>query len=115
MLLFKISLLQTWYGLSDYEVEDRVNDSICCSYFCGLHIDAVSPDHSTLSCFRSIMPKAKAYESFFKEINQQLEAHIITVKTSAINDDSVMDTTLKPKGKTNHKVIEDRQKRRTRS
>lgn len=28
LLLFKMSLLQTWYGLSDYEVEDRLNDSI---------------------------------------------------------------------------------------
>lgn len=28
LLLFKMCLLQTWYGLSDYEVEDRVNDSI---------------------------------------------------------------------------------------
>ncbi|MEZ4878567.1 MAG: hypothetical protein R2801_00190 [Chitinophagales bacterium] len=26
--LFKICLLQTWYGLSDYEVEDRDNDSL---------------------------------------------------------------------------------------
>ena len=49
LLLFKMSLLQTWYGLSDYEVEDRVNDCISFSYFCGLHINEVSPDHSTLS------------------------------------------------------------------
>ena len=39
LLLFKMSLLQTWYGLSDYEVEDRVNDSISFNYFCDLHID----------------------------------------------------------------------------
>ncbi|HEY9222067.1 MAG TPA: transposase [Lutibacter sp.] len=41
LLLFKMCLLQTWYGLSDYEVEDRVNDSISFSYFCGLTIDQV--------------------------------------------------------------------------
>ncbi len=108
LLLFKMSLLQTWYGLSDYEVEDRVNDSISFSYFCGLHIDQVAPDHSTLSRFRSIMTKAKAYESLFKEINKQLEAHKIIVKTGAIVDASVIDTPLKPKGTTNHKVTQDR-------
>lgn len=108
LLLFKMSLLQTWYGLSDYEVEDRVNDSISFSYFCGLHIDQIAPDHSTLSRFRSIMTKAKAYEPLFKEINRQLEAHKIIVKTGAIIDASVIDTPLKPKGKTNHKVTEDR-------
>tara|TARA_R110002051_G_scaffold324641_1_gene422914 strand:+ start:9733 stop:10584 length:852 start_codon:yes stop_codon:yes gene_type:complete len=108
LLLFKMSLLQTWYGLSDYEVEDRVNDSISFSYFCGLHIDGLAPDHSTLSRFRSIMTKAKAYEPLFKEINRQLEAHKIIIKTGAIIDASVIDTPLKPKGKTNHKVTEDR-------
>ena len=77
LLLFKMSLLQTWYGLSDYEVEDRINDSISFSYFCGLNIDQVAPDHSTLSRFRTIMTKAKAYEPLFKAINQQLESHNI--------------------------------------
>ena len=108
LLLFKMSLLQTWYGLSDYEVEDRVNDSISFSYFCGLHINEISPDHSTLSRFRTMMTKAKAYESLFKEINRQLEAHNIIIKTGAMVDASVIDTPLKPKGKTNYQVTEDR-------
>jgi IS5 family transposase len=109
LLLFKMSLLQTWYGLSDYEVEDRVNDSISFSYFCGLNIDQVAPDHSTLSRFRSIMTKAKAYQPLFSEINRQLESHCIIVKTGAIVDASVIDTPLRPKGKTNHKVTQDRE------
>jgi IS5 family transposase len=108
LLLFKMSLLQTWYGLSDYEVEDRVNDSISFGYFCGLHIDEVAPDHSTLSRFRSVMTKAKAYQPLFKEINKQLELHGIIVISGAIVDASVVDTPLKPKGKTSHKVTEDR-------
>ena len=28
LMMFKILLLQTWYGLSDYEVEERINDSL---------------------------------------------------------------------------------------
>ena len=108
LLLFKMCLLQTWYGLSDYEVEDRVNDSISFGYFCDLNIDQVAPDHSTLSRFRSLMTNAKAYETLFKEINRQLEAHRIIVKTGVIVDASVIDTPLRPKGRTNHKVTEDR-------
>lgn len=96
LLLFKICLLQTWYGLSDYEVEDRVNDSISFSYFCGFHIDDICPDHSTISRFRTAMTKAGAYELLFKEINKQLEAHSILVKTGAIIDASVVDTPLRP-------------------
>ncbi len=44
LLLFKMSLLQSWYGLSDYEVEDRLNDSISFSYFCDMSIDQVAPE-----------------------------------------------------------------------
>ena len=108
LLLFKMCLLQTWYGLSDYEVEDRVNDSISFGYFCGLNIDQVSPDHSTLSRFRTALTKANIFELLFQEINHQLEVNNIIVKTGAIIDASVIDTPLSPKGKTNHKVTEDR-------
>ena len=44
----------------------------------------------------------------FLSINSQLEAHNIIVKKGVIVDASVIDTPLRPKGKTNHKVTEDR-------
>ena len=108
LLLFKMCLLQSWYGLSDYEVEDRVNDSISFSYFCGLTIDQASPDHSTLSRFRTALTKSGTFELLFKSINAQLESCGIIVKKGAIVDASVIDTPLKPKGKAKHKVTEDR-------
>jgi len=108
LFLFKVCLLQTWYGLSDYEVEDRINDSISFSTFCGMNIDEVSPDHSTISRFRTMMTNSEAYDKLFKEINKQLEKHKIIVKTGAIVDASVVETPLKPKGKTNYKVTQDR-------
>lgn len=109
LLLFKVCLLQTWYGLSDYEVEDRINDSISFSYFCGMSIDQIAPDHSTISRFRTLMTREKAYDKLFKVINKQLETHQIIVKTGAIVDASVIETPLRPKGKNNYKVTEDRE------
>ena len=108
ILLFKMCLLQNWYGLSDYEVEDRINDSISFSYFCGLNIDQAAPDHSTLSRFRTALTKSGTFEKLFKSINVQLEQSGIIVKKGAIIDASVIDTPLKPKGKVTHKVTEDR-------
>jgi IS5 family transposase len=107
LLLFKMCLLQSWYGLSDYEVEDRLNDTISFSYFCGMNIDEVAPDHSTLSRFRTALTKTKTFEKLFSIINAQLEAHNIIVKKGIIVDASVIDTPLRPKGKTNHKVTQD--------
>lgn len=109
LLLFKMSLLQTWYGLSDYEVEDRLNDSLSFSKFCGLPIDSPAPDHSTLSRFRTEMTQKGVYEKLFKLINKQLEKNKILVKTGAIIDASVIDSPFKPKGKPTYEVVEDRQ------
>jgi IS5 family transposase len=109
LLLFKMSLLQTWYGLSDYEVEDCITDSISFSKFCGLTLEQSAPDHSTLSRFRRILTKANAYEKLLKELNRRLTKHKIIVKNGAIVDASVIDTSLKPKGKNSYEIAQDRE------
>ena len=109
LLLFKMSLLQIWYGLSDYEIEDRVNDSLSFSYFLGMSIEDVAPDHSTLSRFRTAMTNAGVYELLFKEINAQLESKNIIIKKGVLVDASVVDTPLKPKGKPTYEVTKDRE------
>jgi len=108
LLLFKMSLLQTWYGLSDYEVEDRINDSISFSKFCGLTMESVSLDHSTLSRFRTEMTEKKVYENLLKMLNKQLEAHKIIVKQGAIVDASITDSPLKPRGTVPYEITKDR-------
>lgn len=108
IFLFKMTLLQTWYGLSDYEVEDRVNDSISFSRFVGISLDSPVPDHSVISRFRSELTKKNVYEKLFKVMNKQLEKHRIIVKSGAIVDASIIDTPLKPKGKTRYEIEADR-------
>ena len=108
LVLFKMSLLQTWYGLSDYEVEDRVNDSISFSRFVGISLDDTVPDHSVLSRFRTEMTQKGVYEKLFKAMNKQLEKHKIIVKKGAIVDASIIDSPLKPKGQTTFEIATDR-------
>ena len=45
LMMFKILLLQTWYGLSDYEVKERINDSLLFSEFLLLGMGLPAPDH----------------------------------------------------------------------
>ncbi len=40
LLLFKMLLLQAWYGMRDYQVEEEVNDRITFSGFCGISMDS---------------------------------------------------------------------------
>ncbi len=75
LLLFKVCLLQAWYGLSDYEVEGRINDSISFGYFCRLNIDQAASSQSTLSRFRTALTKSSVFELLFAAINSQLETN----------------------------------------
>ncbi|AKD05332.1 IS5 family transposase [Pontibacter korlensis] len=90
--------MQTWYGLSDYEVEGRLNDNISFSRFIGLSLDAKAPGHSVLSRFRTELTNKGVYEKLFKEVNKRLVKHKVNVKTGAITDASITPTPLKPKG-----------------
>src|SRR5574344_1558300 len=74
LLLFKITLLQTWYNLSDYEVEDQVNDRISFSKFLGLSLDDNCPDHSVISRFRTEMTKRKVYDKLLEKSGVDTEA-----------------------------------------
>lgn len=109
LLLFKMCLLQTWYGLSDYEVEEKVNDSLSFMRFVGLQLEDEVPDHSVISRFRTEMTKQDAYEKIFEQINEQLEAKGLIVKTGALVDASVTESPRRPKGKTTYAIDDDRQ------
>ena len=44
LMMFKILLLQTWYGLSDYEVEEWINESLLFSEFLLLDMCSRAPN-----------------------------------------------------------------------
>ena len=108
LLLFKMCLLQTWYSLSDYELEDRVNDCLSFMRFLGLSIEDKVPDHSVISRFRTELTSKNGFKPLLNAINNQLEKHHVIVKTGVLLDASVTDTLRKPKGKTTYEVVDDR-------
>ena len=108
LLLFKMTLLQTWYGLSDYEVEEKVNDSLSFMKFVGLSLEDEVPDHSVLSRFRTELTQKDAYEKLMLGINGQLEDKGVLLKKGAIVDASITDSPRKPRGRKEYEVVEDR-------
>jgi len=108
LVLFKMCLLQTWYGLSDYALEERVNDSISFGHFVGLTLDDNVPDHSIISKFRTALTKCNAFEKLMLLINEQLEAKQIILTKGAIIDASVIESPRKPRGKKEYEIVEDR-------
>ena len=109
LLLFKLNLLQTWYGLSDYEVEAQANDSISFNQFLGLQLEDSIPDHSVISRFRTTLTQKKGYEKLLQLVNSQLEKHQLVERTGAIVDASITDSPRKPKGAKEIEVVIDRE------
>lgn len=108
VVLFKMMLLQTWYGLSDIGVEEMVNDSLSAMEFCGLILEDDVPDHSTLSRFRKELTGKKSMDRMLRKINNQLEQHKVIVKSGVAVDASITDSPLSPKGKTTWEIATDR-------
>lgn len=108
LLLFKMSLLQTWYGLSDERVEEMVNVNLSAMTFCGLQLEDDVPDHSTLCRFRNELTEKKAWDRILRKVNKQLEAKKIKVSKGQIVDASITESPWSPKGKTEYEIAEDR-------
>lgn len=109
IVLFKMMLIQTWYGMSDPGVESYVNDSLSATKFCQLDLEDTVPDHSTLSRFRKELLEKKAYDRMLRKINNQLKAKGVMVKQgSAKVDATLTDSPFSPKGKTEYEIATDR-------
>jgi len=100
--------LQTWYGLSDYEAGEKVNDPLSFMKFAGLTLEDDVPDHTVLSRFRTGLTKKDAYEKLMDSINGQLQEKGVLLKKGAIVDASITDSPRKPRGNKGYEVIEDR-------
>lgn len=101
--MFKLMLLQRWYGLSDPGLEEAVKDRISFIRFSGFSVSSTLPDHSTISRFRNALLELNLFEKLFQEINGQLEAKGILVRESngAILDATIIESSRRPR-----KVIE---------
>src|SRR5512136_1143810 len=78
ILMFKILILQQWYGLSDLEIERQIADRISFMGFLGFP-DAI-PDSRTIWLFRDRMEGAGKDKSVWSELQRQLNAKGLRVK-----------------------------------
>ena len=78
LMMFKILLLQTWYGLSDYKVEERINDSLLFSEFLLLDMGLPAPDHSIICRFRTELTRLGIMDKLLRELNKQFKKHGIS-------------------------------------
>ena len=85
--MLRMYLLQSWYSLSDREVEDEINEGLSFRKFMGLKsLDERSPDATTLCNFRAIIKANELDKEIFYEVNEKLDANGIICRGGTIMD-----------------------------
>ena len=88
VLLFKMVVLQGWYGLSDEQLEYQVADRFSFQKFLGF--PETIPDYTTVWQFREAVTKAGVEQELLDKLNRQLDAKGLRVKKGVIQDATVI-------------------------
>jgi IS5 family transposase len=95
--MFKILILQQWYGLSDQETESAMCDRISFMRFAGLSLEETVPDHTTICRFRNLLIKKRLLQPLLDEINRQMEKQGKLVKKGVAVDASIISSAARPR------------------
>ena len=90
LVLFKMSLLQHCYGLSDPQCEEQVADRWSWRRFVGLGWQDRVPDETTLVNFRKRLREHGLHEQLLALVNRQLQAQGLILKTCALVDATLL-------------------------
>ena len=90
LVLFKMSLLQHCYGLSDPQCEELVADRMSWRRFVGLGLQDKVPDETTLVRFRQRLIRYGLQEKLLALVNRQLEQKGFILKTCTLVDATLL-------------------------
>jgi transposase, IS5 family len=96
LMMLKALLLQQWYGLSDADLEEALNDRMSFRRFVGLGLEEAAPDHTTLCRFRNELAQEGLSEKLFSEFSRQLEARGLILRRGTMVDASLVETPHRP-------------------
>lgn len=91
LVMFKALLLQQWYGLSDAQLEEALNDRVSFRRFLGLALDADAPDHTTICRFRNRLVAAGLIGRLFGEFDRQMEERGLVLKQGTMVDATLVE------------------------
>lgn len=91
LAMFKVLLLQQWYGLSDPGMEEALCDRASFRFFAGFTLSGAVPDETTICRFRNdLAAGAGLAEALFAEVNRQLEAKGFMLKRGTMLDATIV-------------------------
>jgi len=88
IVLLKSLVLQSWYNLSDEELEVQIADRLSFRQFLGFPESI--PDYSTIWKFRERLTQTKLKDKLWDELQRQLDEKGFSVKKGVIQDASII-------------------------
>jgi IS5 family transposase len=95
LMMFRVLLLQRWYGLSDPATEEALKDRFSFRHFAGMVLTEKVPDHCSIWRFREALGTGLA-EKLFAEIGRQIEAKGFVLKEGTLMDASLVPAAVNP-------------------
>lgn len=95
LMMVKVLLLQQWHNLSDPGMEEMLKDRISFRRFVGLGLEDDTPDHSTISRFRSRLAEMGVSERLFEELERQMEHRGLVLKKGTLMDATIVEAQVR--------------------
>lgn len=95
-ILVKALFLESWYGLSDPELEEQVLDRVSFQRFLGVRNRTDIPDETTVCRFRGKLTELHAEKELFELVQSMIDEHGLRVHHGTIVDATIINA---PKGR----------------
>ncbi|MBI4040912.1 MAG: IS5 family transposase [Deltaproteobacteria bacterium] len=88
--LFKALIVQVLEGLSDRELEEKINSDLAVKWFLGMKLEEKAPDHSTFGEFRERLGEAGLKELFHHYVKVLVKKKYVTRKVTVVDSTHIL-------------------------
>ena len=107
LMMFKILILQEYFGLSDEQVEFQITDRLSFMRFLELRVSDKVPDRNTVWTFRERLKAGDVVKKLFRRFHQELERHHLIVNKGKIIDASIIEVPVQRNNRTENATIKE--------
>lgn len=107
LLMWKMILLQQWYGISNDSLEFQINDRLSFQRFLSLGLNDKVPDANTLWDFKEALAKNGGDKQLFDMFEKIMEEIGVITRTGSLVDASFIDAPRQRNSRDDNKIIKE--------
>ncbi len=107
IMMFKILVLQEYFGLSDEKMEFQITDRFSFMRFLGLRSCDIVPDRNTIWTFRECLKEGDVVKQLFERFDKELKKEGLIVNKGKIIDGSIVEVPIQRNSREENKEIKE--------